>query len=182
MVISVLTRDNFAALYAEQAERLRVWTRHMLRESYRRADADGEACDLTEDVWARLWELWPTFAELPTTGYLFNAVRHGMIDAYRRGRILSWLSLDATPSEQERGEPGRWLCDPRDRYEQLETRLDLAAALGLLTPTERRAFVAFHVLDGIGGNLNGGQQKMARLRARRRLQRCEPLALYASAS
>ena len=182
----MLNAQDFTTLYASQAARLRTWTRRVLHDTYRRADADGEADDLTEDVWARLWELWDTFASVPQPAYLYSAAKHAMIDLYRRRRLIRWHSLDAPPAgcdrERERrgaSEPGAWTLDTRDRIGAVETRLDLAEGLARLTPTERAAFTAFYVRDEAGQDTATGQAKMARLRARRRLQQCAPLAEYA---
>lgn len=174
----MLTANDFAELYAAQGPRLLRAARLMLLCDYHRPDAAGEAQDLTQDVWMRLWERWQALDELPTPGYLFTALKHAAIDAYRHRQVIAWRSLDQPVRSEDggtgSGEPGAWLLDPCDRYAQLDTRLDLAAALDLLTLGERRALFVH-----AGGHR--ASDPRAWWRARTRLAQSRALAGYSHA-
>lgn len=123
---------DVAALYAREYPRLAGW---FARKLYH---ADLSVCeDLASEVFSRVWAKRETYTERPgatATSWLYRIAANLLIDHCRREGIARWRSLDAL------AEIGR---EPSytPRFDELEQRAEIGAALDALLPTQRAAIV-----------------------------------------
>ena len=93
--------------------------------------------DLAGEVFARAWAKRDTYAERPgatATSWLYRIASNLLIDHCRREGLARWGSLDAL-AEVGR-EPSYTL-----RFDELEQRAEIRAAVDALLPTQRAAIV-----------------------------------------
>jgi RNA polymerase sigma-70 factor (ECF subfamily) len=118
--------DALEAMFHEYAAALEQYARRL-------TEADDLARDVVQDVFVWLWETRAQFAPRTSVrAYLFGAVRHRALDAFRRERVRRAYTSAAQASSES-----LHAATPSELLEHDELRAVITNALATLTPRVR---------------------------------------------
>ncbi|UCF77682.1 MAG: sigma-70 family RNA polymerase sigma factor [Candidatus Eiseniibacteriota bacterium] len=132
----------FEEFLKEHADRVFSYALYLLRN---REDAE----DVTQEVFAKLWQHWPRTTSTARVAFTMRAARNQCIDLLRRRktsgdhmRAPEWLDLDSVPAARSPE------LDPELHAELTETQEVVLSALEAL-PERTRSMLLMHYFQGL---------------------------------
>lgn len=135
----------FEALY-------RAWHRRIYNFVYQMINNDGDAADLTQDVFVKLYESLPTLrVDEAFTSFLYRMTINLCRDHYRKHRRVSVDSLDQPRPSDDDDAPAMEIADssgdPQLLVENTELQKRVQAAMATLSEDHRTVIILHHFQD-----------------------------------